>query len=322
MLGLSVALAALDAPAAEIPDYRASHCYRWDWGGESDLAPDSAARIVQADRVGKAGIDGSTTWRELMPGVYQMGMVMPAFDFDSRNHGAVNHPFYLTVRFRDVAGEPVEVHAGKGGSGFYGAGWVGAFGGAADGLWKEETVIIPRSMMRSSDGRTFRFALTNVTAAVPVDWVELWSADAALPDVDERIAAATAAVAARRDAARRRLLPGFRDLGLPEAGPSPEPTAAEKDRGFRVFFPPVSRQLFANSAPLDGELSDSVSVYACRGETETILAAVRGLRAIAGVTVGVSLDGAPGIDCRPHSVGCLQRAANRLVMGQGLPRLP
>ena len=36
-------------------------------------------------------------------------------------------------------------------------------------------------------------------------------------------------------------------LGLPDPGTRPPYSAAEKARGFRVFFPPINRALFANS---------------------------------------------------------------------------
>lgn len=291
-LVIVVVSAAVVASAAQGGDVRDLKYYKWDWGSDADVAQGAAGHIVQVDRVGQTGADGATTYRELMPGVFQVGMVMPAFDFDADNYGAINHPFYMTVRFKDIAGTPVQVYAGKGGCGFYGAGWVGQFGGAGDGAWKEESVIIPRSMMRCQDGKTFRFAFTSITAAVPVDSVLLASADAKLPEMAARCEVANAQVTTRREAERQRLLPQFRDLGLPEPGESPAFTDAEKERAFRVFFPPVSRQLFANSVPFEGELAESVSVHACPGQSETLVVAVRALRDLGHVTVRVSLDAA------------------------------
>lgn len=294
-----------DATAAGPQDPSKSLHFRWDLGADADVVEKSVPRITDPARVGKAGADGDTTYRELMPKVYQMVMVMPAFDFDAANHGAINHPFYMTIRFKDVASAGVFVHAGKGGSGFYGAGWVGQFGGEADGKWKEETIIIPRSMMRCQDGKTFRFALSNVTAAVPVDWIELFSADAKLADIKDRVAAGHKQVDQRRQATRSRLLAKFKDLGLPDPGKDTPYTKIEKDRKFRVFFPPINRQMFPNSVPADGELIDdqnSLSLSACAGESETIVVAVRAIEDIGQVKVRMGWmksDPPPGIEIPP-----------------------
>ena len=259
-------------------DAAAEKFHKWDMGSGADLDAKRAAYVTDRSRIGDTGVEGAVKYRLLKPNVYQVGMVLPVFDVDTENFGAINHPFYLTVRFRDIANRGVNVHTGKGGSGFHGAGFVGTFGGAADRKWKEETVVIPRSMMRSEDGKTFRLAMNGIRAAVPIDWMMLFSSDSKLADKDARIADAHRLADRRREALRKRLLRGFKNLGLPDPGPRPPYTAAEKARGFRVFFPPISRQLFANSEPRKGELTENPRVYACPGEAETIVVAVRAIR--------------------------------------------
>jgi len=83
--------------------------------------------------------------------------------------------------------------------------------------------------------------------------------------------------AAKREALRQSLLPKFKDLGLPESGPCPEYTAAEKERGFRVFFPPVSAS-FRELAAAGGELTESVHLFGCPGQTLTLVVAIRALK--------------------------------------------
>jgi len=280
VISLPAALPALTQAAPED-----DHVFVWNLGRPDDLDPAKVPHVEPADRIGDAGADGDTTYRLLKPNAFQVMFLFPAFDI--AGGGAVNHPFYLTLRFKDVSNRPTAVWAGKGGCGFYGAGPVGAFGGAGDGQWKEETLVIPRSMMRSRDGKTFLIKFTDPKAAVPLASLTLFSADSRMPGAKEKMAAALKADADKREALRRRLLPQFKDLGLPDPGPCPEYTAAEKERGFRVFFPPVSRQLFANSQPQEGELADSIHLYACHGQTLSLVVAVRGLKDLG----RVSLDG-------------------------------
>ena len=259
----------------------------WNWGSDADIDASKVPSIAPADRIGSTGTDGDIKFRFVKP-TYQVMLTMPAFDFDATNHGALNHPFFLTFKFKDVAKTPITVCAAKGGCGFYGAGFVGTFGGAGDGKWKEETIIIRRSMMRCVDGKTFVLKFTETRVDVPVASLTLFSADSKLPGVKDRVAEAIRFEADRRDALRARLLPGFKDLGLPEPGKAPDYTAGEKERGFRVFFPPVSRQLFANSQPQEGELTGDVRAYACPGQHVTLVAAIRGLKELGKATVTLS----------------------------------
>src|SRR6185436_2528560 len=104
----------------------------------------------------------------------------PAFDFDATIDGAINHRFFLTVKFKDVAKKAINVYARKGGCGFYGAGYIGNFGGSGDGKWKEETLIVPRSSLRSTDGKTFEFKFAETQADVPVASLTLFSAETKL----------------------------------------------------------------------------------------------------------------------------------------------
>ncbi|MFB3891677.1 MAG: hypothetical protein ACE15C_06590 [Phycisphaerae bacterium] len=256
----------------------------WNWGSADDTDPAKVPHIGPADRIGEAGADGEIKYRLTKP-VFQVFMTMPAFDFDAANYGAINHPFFLTIKFKDVSNKPTAVHAGKGGCGFYGAGYVGTFGGAADSQWKEETLIIPRSMMRCIDGKTFGLKFVETKAAVPVASLTLFSAETRLPGAKEKIAAAWKSRADNLEALRKKLLPQFKDLGLPDPGPCPDYTDAEKKRGFRVFFPPVSRQLFANSQPQEGELTDTVKLEACPGQTISLVVAVRALEDLADLRV-------------------------------------
>ncbi|HUV40037.1 MAG TPA: hypothetical protein VMY39_10505 [Planctomycetota bacterium] len=292
---LTVVTAGLVATTSARADVAADKYRRFDLGSDADLDATRPVFISPRDRIGPTGTEGDVTYRLLKPGVYQVGVTWPLFDVDAENFHAARHPFYLSVRFKDVAKRGVNVHTGKGGSGFHGAGFVGTFGGDADGKWKEETVIIPRSMIRSEDGKTFRLALNGITAEVPVERMILFSADTTLVDRDARIAAAHKLTDERRGALRKRLLPGFRDLGLPEPGPRPPYTAAETARGFRVFFPPVSRQLFANSEPREGELTDVARVYACPGEAETIVVAVRAIKDLGKVRMMPSAFASPSV---------------------------
>ncbi len=261
---------------------------QWNWGDAADVNESQPCHVTQPERIGAAGQEGATRFRALMPNVYQVGFVMPAFDFDPQDDGAIRHPFYLTFRFKDIASKPIFVYAGKGGCGFYGAGYVGSIGGAADGQWKEETVIIRRSMMRNQDGQSFRFALNNIKAPVPVASCTLWSAASPLPGTAARAAAALQAETDRRNAVLARLLPRFKNLGLPDPGPCADYTAAEKSRGFRVFFPPINRWLFENSNPRPEELTDTKHVSLCPGQSHSLLVAVRGLKDLGAVAVKFS----------------------------------
>lgn len=259
--------------------------FTWNLGSDADVDAAKTPHIEPPDRIGPAGKDGDTAYRSLKSGAFQVMFHLPAFDFDAANFGAINHPFYLAIRFKDTAKTPATVCAGKGGSGFYGAGYVGTFGGANDGQWKEETLVIPRSMMRCTDGKTFLIKMTEVKSDFPIASMTLFSAGSTLPGTKEKVAAAEKFQADKRDALRQKLLPKFKDLGLPDPGPAPEFTAAEKKQGFRVFFPPVSRQLFANSQPQEGELPDFVKLDACPGQTLTLVAAVRAIEPLEKVKV-------------------------------------
>jgi len=284
LLGGQPAIVVAAEPASPAPP-GVENSFFWDLGSPADLDAAQPAHVTTPDRVGPIGAESNVTYRLLKPGVYQASWTMPAFDFDAANEGAINGPFYLTIRFKDVAKDPVWVHTSKGGDGFYGSGFVGSFGGTGDGVWKEETVIIRRSMMRCRDGKTFGFLVNSVKGAIPIDWIHLWSAHAKLPDVQKRIAAALAAEAARRQAAKAALIGTFKDLGLPAPGPCPDYTPAEKDRGFRIFLPPINRQLFANSQPLEGELTNTCRKFACPGQFESISLAIRGLNELGKVSV-------------------------------------
>jgi hypothetical protein len=257
----------------------------WNWGTKDDVDPAKIPHITPPDRIGDIGTDGATAFRWVKANTYQVIMILPAFDIDTNNDGSIKHPFYLTIKFKDAANKATTVYARKGGCGFYGAGYIGTFGGANDGQWKEETLIIPRSMLRSTDNKTFEFKLAETPANVPVASLTLFSAETKLPEAKEKIAAAHKFDAEKREALRKRLLPKFKDLGLPDPGPCPEYTAAEKDRGFRVFFPPIHRQLFSNSQPLEGELTESVHVCACAGQSVSLLATIRALKDVGTVTV-------------------------------------
>lgn len=257
----------------------------WNWGAPEDVDAAKIPHIAPPDRIGAIGNDGDLKFRWVKRNTYQVMLAFPAFDFDESNSGAIKHRFFLTVKFKDVAPKPTTVYARKGGCGFYGAGYVGQFGGAGDGKWKEETLIIPRSGLRSTDNKTFEIKFAETLADVPVASLTLFSAETKLAGAAERIEAALKFDAEKRETLRKSLLPKFKDLGLPDPGPAPETTAAEKERGFRVFFPPIHRQLFSNSQPLEGELTDSVHVYACAGQTVSVLAAIRALKDVGTVTV-------------------------------------
>src|SRR6185369_4954876 len=198
----------------------------WNWGNKDDLDPSKTPHIAPPDRIGDIGTDGETAFRWVKANTYQVILAMPAFDFDASNHGAINHTFYLTFKFKDVAPKATTVYARKGGCGFYGSGYVGTFGGAGDNQWKEETIVIPRSMLRCTDGKTFEFKLAETPANVPVASLTLFSAETKLPGAKEKIAAAQKFEADKREALRKKLLPTFKDLGLPDPGECPEYTAA------------------------------------------------------------------------------------------------
>jgi hypothetical protein len=265
---------------------RGENSYRFELGSAADLDATKPAHFTGADRVGEVVRDGEVAARLLKPKVYQANFVVPAFDFDAKNFGAVNHPFYLTVKFKDLSKTPVTVMSGKSGGGFYGATYAGSFGGAGDGQWKEETIVIRRSILRTADGRTFRFTLVNIADAVPVASFTLFSAAATdIADKDARIKGALALEAKRREALRASLLPKFKDVGLPDPGTPPSESKQEASDGYRVFFPPVARQLFGNSQPRTEELEDKQAWHAAAGQTQSHVVAVRGLKNPGPVTV-------------------------------------
>ena len=104
--------------------------YTWNLGSAADMDSAKVPNLSPSDRFGAPGSEGEIKYRLLKPDVFQAAIRVPAFDFDANNYGAVNGVFFLRVRFKDIAKAPVFVHAGKGGCGFYGAGYVGSFGGA------------------------------------------------------------------------------------------------------------------------------------------------------------------------------------------------
>jgi hypothetical protein len=276
------AILVLSGVASAVPG---DNFYKWDWGNPEDVDITKVPSVFPSERIGDAGVDGGVKFRWVKANTFQVMMTMPAFDFDAADYGTINHAFYLTVKFKDVADKAITVCAQKGGCGFYGAGRVGTFGGAADGKWKEETLVIPRSMMRSANGKTFQLKFIETRADVPVASLTLFSADTKMPGAKEAIAAAEKFQADKREALRQRLLPGFKDLGLPDPGPTPDYTAEEKARGFRVFFPPVSRPLFANSEAQEGELTNELKLYACPGQTVPVVVAIRALSDLGKVEV-------------------------------------
>ena len=157
ILLVTICVQVLQTKAESPHDFSRDLQWQWNWGKDEDLNQAQTCHITPVDRIGDAGQEGEVNFRSLKPNVYQVGFTMPAFDFDLQDDGAIKHVFFLTFHFKDTANKPVSVYAGKGGCGFYGAGYVGCFGGAADGQWKEETVVIRRSMMRCLDGHSFRF---------------------------------------------------------------------------------------------------------------------------------------------------------------------
>jgi hypothetical protein len=268
---------------------RGEGSFRFELGSAADLDASRPAHFTAADRVGEVVKDGETSARVLKPKVYQAGFVMPAFDFDAKNFGAVNHPFYLTVRFKDVSKSAVTVMSGKSGPTFYGTAYAGTFGGSGDGQWKEETIVIRRSILRTSDGKTFRFALVDIKDAVPVASFTLFSAAATdIADKAQRIAGAQALEAKRREALRSSLLSKFKDIGLPDPGATGAVTKEETAAGYRVFFPPIARQLFGNSQPRAEELEDKQAWKAVAGQTQSHVVAVRGLKDVGAVSVALS----------------------------------
>ena len=214
--------------------------YLWTLGSEQDVAVASPAHFSDVSRVGGVNAENGLAFRDLLPKVFQSAFIMPAFDFDPKLYGeGPNHPFYLTIHFKDIAKSPVTVSSYKGGGGFYGFAYAGTFGGTADGQWKDETIVIRRSILRSPDGQQYRFTLTDIAAPVPVASMLLFSAAAAdLPDKAQRIEAAEAGEKARRQAVMAALLPKFTQVGLPDPQPAPALTPEETQAGYRVFFPP------------------------------------------------------------------------------------
>ncbi|MBA3710606.1 MAG: hypothetical protein H0W83_17510, partial [Planctomycetes bacterium] len=265
----------------------AAHSCSWTLGTAADLDQASSTHFVTADRVGEAGESDGATFRAMKPDQYQIIWTMPAFDI-AAEYGAIAHVFYLTVRYRDIASTPMSRWAGHGGEGFYGKVIIGRIGGSGDGAWKEETLVIPRSMLRSGDGKVFTFALTDLKAAVPIASIVLFSADSALPDRDQRIAAAQALQRTKRVSALALAASKIHDLGLPDPGPGSvaAPTAEESKRGWRVFFPSISRQLFANSQPRPEEAA--CVVRACPGETRSVVIAVSPVKDLGPITVACS----------------------------------
>jgi len=278
-------LALFVLPATKLLAAEDDHYCTWNWGSKDDVDPSKTPNISPPDRIGEVGADGDVKFRWVKANTYQVMFTFPAFDFDDAQYGAVKHTFYLSIKFKDVAAKATHVYSRKGGCGFYGAGPIGSFGGAGDGKWKEETLIVPRSMLRCTDGKTLQFKFAETQADVPVASLILFSADSKLPDAKARIEAAQKFDTDKREALRKKLLTKFKDLGLPDPGPAPEASAAEKERGYRVFFPPIQRQLFSNSQPKEGELRDEVQLYACPGQVVPLVAGVRGLKALGKLNV-------------------------------------
>ncbi len=288
LLLVTCALLAATCSPAKLMAAQGDNFVVWNWGSPDDLDANKLPHISPTDRIGDAGEDNGVKFRSSKAGIYQVSLTLPAFDFDADNYGAINHPFYVTIHFKDVSDKPTTVYAGKGGCGFYGAGYIGTFGGGNDGQWKDETLIIPRSMLRTPDGKTFELKFAETKSAFPIASMTLFSADSKLPGLKEKIAAAEKLRADRHAAKLKQLLPQFKNLGLPDPGPCPEYTPAEKERGFRVFFPPVSRQLFENSQPQQGELTDKLELYACPGQTVPVVIAVRSLKDMSQAKVSFS----------------------------------
>ena len=254
------------------------YSYSWTLGSGSDLYPNSGAYFLMPERTVKTGIDEGNPFRELKKDVPQCIWSMPAFDFDKDNYGAINHPFYLTIKFKDE-GRKVTLYSGKGGDGLYGKGYIGSIGGKADNKWKEETLIIPRSMLRSVDGKVFTFSAADMHYEIKISKMTLFSEAAEeLKDKDKIIAEAFAGDAEKRAELKKTLSSKFRDLGFPDPGSAPDYTQAEKNRGFKVFFPPVNRQLYKNSNPAPGESKETGEVFACPGEFESLVIAVKGIK--------------------------------------------
>ena len=259
--------------------------YTWNLGAPADIDATKVPCLFPSERFGAAGNEGETRYRLLKPGNPPAGIRLPAFDFDPDFYGAANSVFFLSVRFKDIAKAPVAVWSGKSGCGLDGAGYAGTFGGDADNQWKTQTIVIPRSLLRTQDGKTFRIIFSNIKAEIPVESLTLFSANATVPNAKAMISEAIKVDAEKREATRQKLLPGFKNLGLPDPGPAPAFTAAENEHGYRVFFPPIHRQLFANSQPKEGELTDTVAIEAAPGETLTLTAAVRAIKDVGAVSV-------------------------------------
>ena len=253
--------------------------FTWNLGTSSDLSPGNGAYFTMPDRAPKSGTDEGNSYRQLKSNVPQCIWALPAFDFDKENYGAINHAFYLTVKFKDEGGK-VAFYSGKGGDGLYGKGPIGFIGGKSDGKWKEETLIIPRSMLRSFDGKVFAFSAGGIGYEIKISKMTLFSEAAEeLKEKEEIIAKAFENDSNKRAELKRSLSGKFRDLGLPDPGLAPEFTKEEIERGFRAFFPPVNRQLYRNSNAVPGELKTPAEVYACPGQFESIIVAIKGIGA-------------------------------------------
>ncbi|MBA2482460.1 MAG: hypothetical protein H0V44_17490 [Planctomycetes bacterium] len=277
-------LAIAAAPAME-REMDGPHHHLWTLGSAADLDPSAPSHFETIDRVGAVGEADGSVYRALKPDQFQVLWSMPAFALGPE-HGAISQVFYLSVRFKDIAQKPMHFWSWRGGEGFYGKSILGEVGGAGDGAWKEETLVIPRSMLRSGDGRSLRFGVNNITAAIPVASMLLFSTDADLADRDLRITRAHALLRERRAAAVARAKDGMNDLGLPDPGAPGAPTSEDTKRGFSVFFPPVSRQLFANSLPSGSDARCQIRI--CPGESRSVLVAIRAIADLGRVGVAFS----------------------------------
>jgi len=249
--------------------------YLWETKDKRSLDKGWGAYFTFPDRVG-FGQDKTAKYAFLKKNAFQCPFNIPAFDFDPKNYGALNNLFYMKVRFKDTVTTPVNFYAWNGGTGFYGTGYIGALGGSGDNEWKEETLVIPLSIMRCGDGKYFKFSNNVIVNDFPIGSILLFSSAAeGLANKDALIKEAFKTEAEKRTALKNSLRKNFTDLGLPAPGKQPEYTPAEKSRGLRYFFPPVSRQLFSNSEPNPIELSTEAKLAACPGEFETLVLALR-----------------------------------------------
>lgn len=266
----------------------------------ADEPPDSnGPRFLLPERVGEPSTENGVSCRALdispaPPRAFPFGpcaflFEFPAFNFDADNYGAAGHSFFMAIRFKDVLSQKARLYSFRGGSDRDGLSGCGFFGGDGDNEWKTAVLVIPRSQMRCADSKHFCFALLGQDKSLPVEWIVLFShASQGLPEKDRWIQDAFRLEADIRKSTIQSLLPDFKDLGLPKPETPPPYTDAEKKRRFRAFFPPISRRLFANSEPLEGELTDTPALGACPGEATTLVVCVRALEALGKVSVELS----------------------------------